>query len=86
MVELRAVLDRLTPERLEEVWRHTWGVGGPHNRGPVNRQLLAELSETLRATPAGTDPVIPRDEPYTSLSFTGHSGTATSERAGRYAP
>ena len=47
MLELTEVLRRLTPERLEEVWRRTWGVGGPHNQGPVNR---AAPSRTVGAS------------------------------------
>jgi len=56
---LEEVLSRLTPERIEEIWQHTWGVGGPHNKGPVNRGMLAELSQALSATPHDAHPSIP---------------------------
>lgn len=69
MLELTEVLRRLTPERLEEVWRRTWGVGGPHNQGPVNRQLLAELSERLQATSLHADPWFPAGQALHFLVF-----------------
>ena len=59
MFELRDVLRRLSGAGLERIWERTWGVGGPHNKGPVNRALLAELAASLAATPPDADPAVP---------------------------
>ena len=59
MLSLEEVLRRLSAEGVERIWERTWGVGGPHNKGPVNRALLAELAATLAATPPDADPALP---------------------------
>lgn len=59
MLALQDVLRQLTAENLERIWERTWGVGGPHNKGPVNRELLTKLAASLSATPADVDPAVP---------------------------
>ncbi len=59
MLALADVLRQLTAENLVQIWERTWGVGGPHNKGPVNRELLAELAASLSTTPSDADPAVP---------------------------
>lgn len=69
MIELSEVVRRLTPVHLEEVWRRTWGVGGPHNRGPVDRMLLAELSQALQKTLPDAVPWVPAGQALHFIVF-----------------
>lgn len=55
-LSLPEVLRRLTPEGIVELWRKTWGAGGPHNKGPVDMEKLRQLSDKFQGMPPGTPP------------------------------
>ncbi len=69
MKDISEVLRAFTAERLVELWRSTWGAGGPHNKGPINMTQLEELARGLRATPPGTDPSVPAGRALHAITY-----------------
>ena len=69
MMELSDVLARLSPDGIVEIWRRTWGIGGPHNRGPIDMGKLEALSQMVQSLPSGTHPSVPAGMALHAITF-----------------
>ena len=68
-MELDDVLARLTPDGIVAIWRRTWGVGGPHNRGPISMSKLEALSRAIQSLPSDTHPSVAAGMALHAITF-----------------